>query len=141
MTVHEKQNNLKKTTRYSILALLILLLATSCEERDIWPREPVGEYNEQNVFRDLNLIQALIGRAYDYWGDESSPLNCKEDLLASATDETLCTHRPTRYTWTVGTMTPDEAREVIEISLSILEARSAIVELQRTRSKASLDGK
>ena len=36
---------------------------------------------------------------------------------------------------TVGTMTPDEAKEVIEISLSILERRRDGVELQKTRSK------
>ena len=41
----------------------------------------------------------------------------------------------------VGTMTPDEAREVIDISLSILEKRSSNVELQRTGSKGSLDNK
>jgi hypothetical protein len=39
---------------------------------------------------------------------------------------------------TVGTLSPDEAREVIEISLSLLERRAGAVELQRTRSKASL---
>jgi hypothetical protein len=39
---------------------------------------------------------------------------------------------------TVGTMTPDEAREVIEISHSILERRSDAVELQTTRSKQGL---
>jgi len=38
----------------------------------------------------------------------------------------------------VGTMTPEEAREVIEISLSILERRRDTVELQATRSKRSL---
>ncbi len=41
----------------------------------------------------------------------------------------------------VGTMTPDEAREVIEISWSLFERRASAVELQRTRSKASIDGK
>lgn len=39
---------------------------------------------------------------------------------------------------TVGTMSPDEAREDIEISLSILERRSANVELQTTRSKKTV---
>lgn len=39
---------------------------------------------------------------------------------------------------TVGCMTPDEAREVIEISLSILENRPAEVALQETRSKATV---
>jgi hypothetical protein len=39
---------------------------------------------------------------------------------------------------TVGTMTPDEARELIDISLSCLEHRKSNVELQRTRSKDSV---
>lgn len=39
---------------------------------------------------------------------------------------------------TVGTMTPDEAKELIELSLSILERRTADVKLQETRSKASI---
>ncbi len=41
----------------------------------------------------------------------------------------------------VGTMTPDEAKEVIEISLSVLEGRRGNVELQETRSKASVVSK
>ena len=39
----------------------------------------------------------------------------------------------------IGTMTPDEAAEVIEMSLAILERRKSLVELQRTRSKASIE--
>jgi len=39
----------------------------------------------------------------------------------------------------VGTSTPDEVRECIEISLSILERRTPEVQLQRTRSKASVE--
>lgn len=39
---------------------------------------------------------------------------------------------------TVGSMTPDEARENIEISLSFLERRSPDIQLQQTRSKSSL---
>jgi hypothetical protein len=39
---------------------------------------------------------------------------------------------------TVGCFTPDEAREVIELSLSILERRSADLALQETRSKATV---
>ena len=38
----------------------------------------------------------------------------------------------------IGTMTPDEAREVIDLSLSLLERRVSGVELQKTRSKASI---
>jgi hypothetical protein len=39
---------------------------------------------------------------------------------------------------TIGTTTPAEAREVIEISLDLLEKRLPENELQRTRSKSSL---
>ena len=39
---------------------------------------------------------------------------------------------------TVGTLTPKEAEECIEISMSILERRKADVQLQETRSKASV---
>jgi hypothetical protein len=41
----------------------------------------------------------------------------------------------------VGTMTPDEARELIELSASILERRLPDVKLQRTRSKESVEPK
>jgi hypothetical protein len=41
----------------------------------------------------------------------------------------------------VGTLTPDEARELIELSLSLLEDRQALLDLQRTRSKASVERK
>jgi hypothetical protein len=39
---------------------------------------------------------------------------------------------------TVGTTTPDEAREVIDLSLDFLERRLPDNELQTTRSKGSL---
>lgn len=39
---------------------------------------------------------------------------------------------------TIGTTTPDEAREVIDISLDLLSRRATDFELQQTRSKASL---
>ncbi len=41
----------------------------------------------------------------------------------------------------LGTMTPEEAAEDIEMSMSILERRRSQVELQRTRSKASIEPK
>jgi hypothetical protein len=39
---------------------------------------------------------------------------------------------------TVGTMSPAEAAEVIELSLSILDRRESSVRLQETRSKRSV---
>jgi hypothetical protein len=41
---------------------------------------------------------------------------------------------------TIGTATPDEAQEVIDISLDLLERRIPDYHLQRTRSKTSIDG-
>jgi len=38
----------------------------------------------------------------------------------------------------VGTMSPDEAREVIDLSLSLLERRGTDIELQKTRSKSAV---
>lgn len=39
---------------------------------------------------------------------------------------------------TVGTLTPDEAKELVDMSLSILNQRQGGIELQETRSKASV---
>jgi hypothetical protein len=39
---------------------------------------------------------------------------------------------------TIGTFSPEEAAECIELSLSILERREAQLELQETRSKGSV---
>jgi hypothetical protein len=39
---------------------------------------------------------------------------------------------------TIGTMSPDEAREVIEISIGILEGKTTDIKLQETRSKFSI---
>lgn len=41
---------------------------------------------------------------------------------------------------TVGTMAPEEAQELVDMSLEILERRPVSMELQRTRSKASVLG-
>ena len=41
---------------------------------------------------------------------------------------------------TIGTTTPDEAQEVIDISYELLENRIPDLSLQRTRSKSSIDG-
>lgn len=40
---------------------------------------------------------------------------------------------------TIGTTTPDEAREVIDISMDFLAHRTSHIQLQRTRSKSSID--
>jgi hypothetical protein len=39
---------------------------------------------------------------------------------------------------TVGTMAPEEAQELVEMSLEILERRPVLGELQKTRSKSTV---
>ena len=41
---------------------------------------------------------------------------------------------------TIGTTTPDEAREVIDLSMDFLAKRMPDNELQKTRSKRSMEG-
>lgn len=92
---------------YNIILLSFLLGGMfSCE--DVLEQQAVDSFNEETVFQDLNLVKAYLGRCYDFiGGDNNQLLGMREDLLASATDETLCIHRPGGYTFTKGTLTPD----------------------------------
>lgn len=92
---------------YNIILLIFLLGGMfSCE--DVLEQQAVDSFNEETVFQDLNLVKAYLGRCYDFiGGDNNQLLGMREDLLASATDETLCIHRPGGYTFTKGTLTPD----------------------------------
>src|SRR5680860_629727 len=75
----------------------------SCE--DVLDQQAVDSFNEESVFQDINLVKAYLGRCYDYiGGDNNNVLGLREDLLSSATDETLCIHRPGGYTFAKGTM-------------------------------------
>src|SRR5690554_2683900 len=103
-------NRLKTTIMkniYNIILLSFLLGGMfSCE--DVLEQQAVDSFNEETVFQDLNLVKAYLGRCYDFiGGDNNQLLGMREDLLASATDETLCIHRPGGYTFTKGTLTPD----------------------------------
>lgn len=98
--------NMKKTIIYSIMAMM-LLFATSCE--DVLDQKAVDAFNEESVFEDINLTKAYLGRCYDYIGvDNNMLLGLREDILAGATDEVLCIHRPGEYTNIKGTMSPDQ---------------------------------
>jgi len=98
--------NMKKTIIYSIMATM-LLFATSCE--DVLDQKAVDAFNEESVFEDINLTKAYLGRCYDYIGvDNNMLLGLREDILAGATDEVLCIHRPGEYTNIKGTMSPDQ---------------------------------
>ncbi|MBY5959561.1 RagB/SusD family nutrient uptake outer membrane protein [Membranicola marinus] len=91
----------------SITFLLLLGGLFSCE--DILDQQAVDSFNEESVFQDINLVDAYLGRCYDYiGGDNNQVLGLREDLLSSATDETLCIHRPGGYTFVKGTLSPDD---------------------------------
>ncbi|SHJ27980.1 Starch-binding associating with outer membrane [Tangfeifania diversioriginum] len=86
---------------------MMLLFATSCE--DVLDQKAVDAFNEESVFEDINLTKAYLGRCYDYIGvDNNMLLGLREDILAGATDEVLCIHRPGEYTNIKGTMSPDQ---------------------------------
>ncbi len=97
------------------MILLVLLFGTnSCE--NVLDQKAVDAFNEESVFADINLTEAYLGKCYDYIGglggwwntSNSGTLGLREDLLAGATDEMLCIHRPGEYTNIKGTMSPDQ---------------------------------
>lgn len=98
--------NMKKILGYSMV-MLALLFAASCD--DVLDQKAVDAFNEESVFEDLDLTKAYLGRCYDFIGvDNNMLLGLREDLLAGATDEMLCIHRPGGYPFVKGNMTPDE---------------------------------
>jgi hypothetical protein len=89
------------------MILLVLLFASSCT--DVLDQKAVDAFNEESVFEDINLTKAYLGKCYDNIGiDGSQMLGLREDLLAGATDELLCIHRPGSYPNVKGRMSPDE---------------------------------
>ncbi|PID91264.1 MAG: hypothetical protein CSA96_09300 [Bacteroidetes bacterium] len=105
---------MKNTLGYSFMMLTLLFAATSCE--DVLDKQAVDSFTEESVFQDINLTEAYLGKCYDFIGGKggwsntsnSGTLGLREDLLASATDECLCIHRPGAYTNIKGTMSPDQ---------------------------------
>src|SRR5690606_13608967 len=93
---------------FKIIILNFLIIGSfSCE--DILDQQAVDSFNEETVFQDINLVKAYLGRCYDFiGGDNNQLLGLREDLLSSATDETLCIHRPGGYTFVQGTLSPDQ---------------------------------
>jgi starch-binding outer membrane protein, SusD/RagB family len=110
----KKDYNMKKTLGYSIIMLVLLFASNSCE--DVLDQKAVDSFNEESVFEDVNLTEAFLGKCYDYIGGQggwwnttnSGTLGLREDLLAAATDEALCIHRPGEYTFVKGTLSPDQ---------------------------------
>jgi hypothetical protein len=91
-------------------------MSTSC--KDILDQQSVDSFNQEVVFADVNIVKAYVGKCYDRLGgiqsssnmndDNNGILGMREDLLSSATDQTLCIHRPSNYGNLKGTLSPDQ---------------------------------
>jgi hypothetical protein len=105
---------MKKILGYSLIMLMLIFVSTSCD--DVLDQSSVDSFTEESVFEDINLTEAYLGKCYDFIGGmggwsnttNSGTLGLREDLLAGATDEMLCIHRPGEYTNIKGTMSPDQ---------------------------------
>jgi hypothetical protein len=98
-----------KKILFNILTTVILLvLATSCE--DVLDQQPVDAFSEEDVFSDINVVNAYLGKTYDRMGGntDNGILGAREDLMVSGTDQTLCIHRPANFVMIKGTMSPDQ---------------------------------
>lgn len=97
-----KKNIIKSIFIISIISLLI----TSCT--DALDQSPVDSFNEESLFKDVNLVEAFLFQCYDViGGDREEVLGMREDLLSSSTDELLNIHRAGQVTFTKGNLTPD----------------------------------
>ncbi|HEX2969517.1 MAG TPA: RagB/SusD family nutrient uptake outer membrane protein [Bacteroidales bacterium] len=97
---------MKKIT-YFIAITALLFFATSC--KDVLDQQAVDAFNQDVVFADINIVKAYVGKCYDRMGGntDAGVLGMREDLLSSATDQTLCIHRPANYVDLKGDMRPD----------------------------------
>jgi hypothetical protein len=107
---------MKKVFNYIIVIAILILPATSCT--DVLDKQSVDSFNQSVVFSDINVVKAYLGKCYDRMGgiqhattmtsDNNGVLGMREDLLSSATDQTLCIHRPGNYGNLKGTLSPDQ---------------------------------
>jgi len=99
---------MKKVFNYIIAIGVMLFIATSCT--DVLDKQPVDSFNQDVVFADVNIVKSYLGKCYDRMGGNTDAgiLGMREDLLSSATDQTLCIHRPSNYVNLKGTLSPDQ---------------------------------
>ena len=100
---------MKKVFNYIIAIAVLLFIATSCS--DVLDQQSVDTLSGQEVvFADVNIVKAYLGKCYDRMGGNTNNgiLGAREDLLSSATDQTLCIHRPANYVNLKGTQSPDQ---------------------------------
>lgn len=98
---------MKKISNYIIALAVLLFTATSCN--DVLEQQSVNTFNQDVVFSDINVVKSYLGKCYDRMGGntDNGVLGMREDLLSSATDQTLCIHRPANYGNLKGTLSPD----------------------------------
>lgn len=106
---------MKKISNYIIALAILLYTATSCT--DVLEQQSVNTFSQDVVFSDINVVKSYLGKCYDRLGgiqdannmanDNNGVLGMREDLLSSATDQTLCIHRPANYGNLKGTLSPD----------------------------------
>lgn len=99
---------MKKIVNFILAIAVLLFAATSCT--DVLDQQAVDSFNQDDVFADINIVKSYLGKCYDRMGGNTNAgiLGMREDLLSSATDQTLCIHRPSNYVDLKGTMSPDQ---------------------------------
>ena len=92
-------NNMKRyLCKYNVIIILSMIIMTSCS--DVLDKDPVDSFNEESLFKDINLVEAFLYQCYDQiGGDHENVLGMKEDLLSSSTDELLNIHRACEVTF------------------------------------------
>lgn len=103
-----KKSEDMKRIKYIILGFVSLLTMTlaSCTG-NVLDKESVNSFTQDNVFQDLNLLEAYLFECYDQLGgDNGAVLGMREDLISSATDETLNIHRAGSVVFLKGTLSP-----------------------------------
>ena len=99
---------MKTLFKYLCGLAVLLLISTSCENP--LDQQAVDTFNQDVVFSDILVAKAFLGKCYDRMGGNTNNgiLGMREDLLSSATDQTLCIHRPANYVNLKGTQSPDQ---------------------------------
>ena len=85
----------------------MLAMALSSCTGDVLDKESVNSFTQDNVFQDINLLEAYLYECYDQLGgNDGSVLGMREDLLSSSTDETLNIHRAGSVVFLKNTLSP-----------------------------------
>lgn len=96
---------MKKNLIRSIITAFLMCSAISCT--DILDQKPDTDFNEENIWQNIELARSFLGSCYDNIGGHPNyGLGMREDLLASCTDELLNIHRPFNMVFLKVTLRP-----------------------------------